>query len=164
MQLRQFCLFCKLSKCEFSITTTSFLGFVVSTNRVSMKSNQVESILNWPEPRSHKDIQVFLDFANFYQLFIKGFAQISFALSSMLKSGKKNKFNGKFTLDAEAKMAFKWLKAAFVTAPMLRHFNPAQKICIESDALRFTVSVVISQLKSSTGQWHPIAYWSWKMT
>ena len=45
-RLRQFCLFCKLFKCEFGIATMSFLGFVVSTSGVSMESNRVESILN----------------------------------------------------------------------------------------------------------------------
>ena len=65
--LRQFHLFCKLSKYEFVVTTMSFLEFVVSTSGVSMESNWVELILNWPKPRSHRDIQVFLGFANFYQ-------------------------------------------------------------------------------------------------
>ena len=65
--LHQFCLFCKLFKYEFEVTITSFLEFVVSMSRVSMESNRVESILNWPKPRSHRDIQVFLNFANFYQ-------------------------------------------------------------------------------------------------
>ena len=52
-RLCQFHLFCKLSKCEFGVITTSFLKFVVSTSGVSMESNWVESILNWLEPRSH---------------------------------------------------------------------------------------------------------------
>ena len=65
-QLRQFCLFCKLSKYKFDVMTISFLGFVVSTSRISIESDRVELILNWPEPRSHRDIQVFLSFANFY--------------------------------------------------------------------------------------------------
>ena len=93
-QLHQFCLFCKLSKCKFGVTTMSFLKFVVSTSGVSIKSDRVESILNWPKPRSHRNIQVFLSFANFYWQFIKDFAQISSALSSMLKSSKKSKFSG----------------------------------------------------------------------
>ena len=70
----------------------------------------------------------------------------------MLKSGKKSKFNGIFTLDVEAKMVFKQLKVAFVTAPMFHHFDPMQKICIEFNALRFAVSAVISQLEPGTGQ------------
>ena len=82
----------------------------------------------------------------------------------MLKSGKKSKFSGKFTLDAEAKITFKWLKVAFVTALMLRHFDPTQKICIEFDTSGFAVLAVISQLEPGTDWWHPIAYWSRKMT
>lgn len=57
-----------------------------------MESARVESILNWPEPRSYRDIQVFLGFANFYRRFIEGFARISSALSGMLEGGKKSKF------------------------------------------------------------------------
>ena len=62
----------------------------------------------------------------------------------MLKGGKKGKFNDKFTLDTEAKMAFKWLKVIFVTMPMLCYFDLMQKICIESNTSGFAVSMVIS--------------------
>ena len=61
----------------------------------------------------------------------------------MLKSSKKSKFSSKFTLDLKTKMAFEWLKAAFVIASMLFHINLAQKILIEFDALGFAVSAVI---------------------
>ena len=67
----------------------------------------------------------------------------------MLKGGKKGKFSGKFTLDTEAKMTFEWLKAAFVTTPMFCYFDLTQKIYIESDASRFAVLAVISQLEPS---------------
>ena len=76
----------------------------------------------------------------------------------MLKGGKKGKFSDKFTLDAKAKMAFEWLKAAFVTTPMLCYFDLIQKIHIEFDTSRFAVLAVISQLESDIGQWHPIVY------
>ena len=62
----------------------------------------------------------------------------------MLKDGKKSKFSGKFTLDVEAKIAFERLKAAFVTALILCHFNSTQKIYIKSNALGFAVLAVIS--------------------
>ena len=51
-----------------------------------------------------------------------------------------------------------------MTAPMLRHFDPSLKIRIETDASGFAVSAIITQLNPETGQWHPIAYWSRKMT
>ena len=39
---------------------------------------------NWPEPKSLRDIQVFLGFANFYCRFIQSFNRIAAALTSML--------------------------------------------------------------------------------
>ena len=41
---------------------------------------------NWPEPKSIRDIQVFLGFANFYRRFIQSFSKIAGPLTSMLRT------------------------------------------------------------------------------
>lgn len=51
-----------------------------------------------------------------------------------------------------------------MTAPMLRNFNLKLKIRVETDASGYAVSAIITQLNPETRQWHPIAYWSRKMT
>ena len=43
-------------------------------------------VKNWPEPTLVRDIQVFIDFANFYQRFIQGFSKIIALLTSLLKT------------------------------------------------------------------------------
>ena len=40
---------------------------------------------NWPEPKSIRDIQVFLGFDNFYYCFIQSFNKIAALLNSILK-------------------------------------------------------------------------------
>ena len=35
-----------------------------------MEEERIDAVKNWPEPKSIRDIQVFLDFANFYCRFI----------------------------------------------------------------------------------------------
>ena len=52
--------------------------------RVQMEDERIEAMKNWPEPKSIRDIQVFLSFANFYQCFIQGFSKIAGPLTSML--------------------------------------------------------------------------------
>ena len=42
-------------------------------------------VKSWPEPKSVRDIQVFIGFANFYWRFIQGFSKIAALLTSMLK-------------------------------------------------------------------------------
>ena len=69
-KLRKHGFFAKLKKCCFHKDKVRFLGYVVSAQRVRMKDEQIEAMKNWLEPKSMRDIQVFLDFANFYQHFI----------------------------------------------------------------------------------------------
>ena len=49
-----------------------------------MEDEKIEVVRNWPEPRSVRDIQVFLSFANFYRRFIQGFSKTAGPLISML--------------------------------------------------------------------------------
>lgn len=51
-----------------------------------MEDKRIEAVKAWPEPKSVRDIQVFLGFANFYRRFIQGFSRIAAPLNSMLKT------------------------------------------------------------------------------
>ena len=51
-----------------------------------MKDERIEVIKNWPEQKFVHDIQVFLNFVNFYWRFIQGFNKIAGPLISMLQT------------------------------------------------------------------------------
>ena len=85
------------------------------------------------------------------------------ALTTLLKGEKKGKFDIKFSFTEEARESFRRLKHAFNTAPMILHFDPKRKIQLETDASGVAISAILSQLVESTGQWHPIVFWSRKM-
>ena len=51
-----------------------------------MEDERIKAVRNWPEPKSVRDIQVFIGFANFYRRFIRGFSKIAAPLTSMLKT------------------------------------------------------------------------------
>ena len=46
----------------------------------------------------------------------------------------------------EARQAFATLKRAFVTTPMLAHFDPYQPLCLETNASEFAIAGVLLQL------------------
>ena len=85
-QLRKHSLFANLKKCRFHQDEVRFLGYVVSSKGISMEAERIEVVKDWPEPKSVRDIQVFLGFANFYRRFIQGFSRIAAPLTSMLKT------------------------------------------------------------------------------
>ena len=78
-------LFANLKKCRFHQNEVRFLGYIVLAQGVEMEDERIEALRNWPEPKSVRDIQVFLGFANFYRCFIQGFSKIARPLTSMLR-------------------------------------------------------------------------------
>ena len=65
--------FMKLEKCNFSIETTNFLGFIISPEGLKVDDSKTQVIQDWPVPWKIKDVQSFL-----------GFATVIFTVSSLL--------------------------------------------------------------------------------
>ena len=57
----------------------------MSSKDISIETEKIEIVKKWPKPKLIWDIQVFLDFANFYQQFIQSFNKIATPFISMLK-------------------------------------------------------------------------------
>ncbi|KFY32473.1 hypothetical protein V493_00163 [Pseudogymnoascus sp. VKM F-4281 (FW-2241)] len=65
----------------------------------------------------------------------------------------------------EALAAFEALKQRFTEAPILQHYNLALRVKLETNASRYAVSSILSQLFGAdlAARWHPIAFFSKKM-
>ena len=66
-----------VTKSVFQVELVKFLGYIVATNGVTMSERKVESIKHWKPPRSVKQVQIFIGFANFYRRFIKDFQRFA---------------------------------------------------------------------------------------
>ena len=75
-----------LKKSMFHVDTVEFLGYIVGKDGVTMSKKKVESILSWKAPRSVKDIQIFIGFANFYRRFIKNFSKVCKPITDTLRT------------------------------------------------------------------------------
>ena len=85
-ELRKHGLFANLKKCCFHQEEVRFLGYVVSSQRIRIEEERIDAIKAWPESKSVQDIQVFIEFANFYRPFIQGFSKIAAPFTSMLST------------------------------------------------------------------------------
>lgn len=154
-RLRKHRLWAKAEKCRFFQSSVDFLGYIVSQDGVSMDPAKVKAILEWQAPKSVKDIQVFLGFANFYRRFIKKYSKLTAPLTRLLRKDVK------FEWSESAQKSFEALKEAFTTAPVLTHFDPSRPIVLETDASDYALAGVLSH-PDSKGNLQPIAYYSRK--
>ncbi len=159
--LLKYQLYVKLSKCTFNRSEVIFLKFVIKRRDIQMKQSHINAITSWSELKSVKNILIFLKFARFYRQFIKEFFQIVTLLTDLIKSVKKKMMHSLFVMMSKVRKAFKRLKAVFVSALILKHYDWNADLCMKIDALNREVKDVLSQ-KSKIDQWHLIAYYSYK--
>jgi hypothetical protein len=122
-RLRQYKLYANLSKYEFSIISVIFFRFVINIGGIEIDISKIEVIAKWPKPKLFKDVQIFLDFANFYRYFIKDYSRIAVPLTSMLKNNVNGRKADPFEFNKKEKAAFELLKVFFIRAPILIHFK-----------------------------------------
>lgn len=152
-----------ISKCEFHVQRVKYLGLIVSTQGIEMDAKKVEAVRNWPTPHTVKDVQAFLGFANFYRRFIAAFSRIAAPLTNLTKGGASAMNKTKVAWGETEDAAFRMLKTAFTSAPILAHFDAEKPSVVEADASDYVVAAVLSQT-GDDNLLHPVAFMSKKMS
>jgi Reverse transcriptase (RNA-dependent DNA polymerase) len=86
---REYDLYFKAKKCEFRKPKIKYLGLVVEEGKLAMDPAKIKGILDWPAPKTVKEVRSFLGFGNFYCHFVKGFSHLAHPLNDLLKKDKK---------------------------------------------------------------------------
>lgn len=144
-------LFVKAIKCDFYQSSTSFLGFIISPNKITMDISKISAVLDWPTPKDKKQLQRFLGFTSFYHTFIKGYSHISAPLHALTSSKTS------FCWNEQAEHAFNTLKKLSSSAPILHSTDSEQQFIVEVDASNTGVGAVLSQCNAED-KTHPCAY------
>jgi len=79
-------LFLQHDKCKFKHTQIKYLGLVVTHGSIAMDLIKVAEVAEWPVPKTKKEVQSFLGFANFYCRFIEGFSHHVQPLFDLMKN------------------------------------------------------------------------------
>ena len=82
-------LYVKPEKCKWKVKEVGFLGVVIGPEGIKMEEEKIKGVLEWPMPKSVKDVQKFLGLANYYCRFIEGFATVARPLHDLVKKDKK---------------------------------------------------------------------------
>ena len=66
-RLREDKLYAKFSKCEFWLTSMTFLGHVVSKEGIRVDQAKIEAVRGWTRPTSPTEIRSYLGLAGYYR-------------------------------------------------------------------------------------------------
>lgn len=152
-RLREAGLQADIDKCEFHVTSTKFLGFIIGTDGIAVDPKKIETVRDWEQPTTVKGVQSFLGFCNFYRRFVREYGRTARPLNNLTRKDVP------FDWNADCQCAFEELKDRLLNAPVLAHFSHDKPTRVETDASQGVVAGVLTQ-QQPDGEWHPIAFFS----
>ena len=155
--LRKHQLFAKLSKCEFGLSSVTYLGHIVSDKGIATDPEKVKAVQEWPPLKNVHEVRQFLGLAGYYQKFIVKFAEIAAPLSDLVREDTT------WAWGATQIAAFEGLKKALMSTPVLMVPDPHKDFVVETDASGFAIGAIISQ-KDEKGHRRVVSFASRKLT
>ena len=148
------------SKCQFGVSTLTFLGHGVDQYGIRPLADKVKSIQDFPVPESLLKLREFLGLINFYRHFIPCCADMVQPLTDMLRNCKKKNQPTCITLDECARSAFELIKVKLSEATLLVHpkVDAPLHVCLLTDASNLGVGGVLQQCVDGT--WQPLSFFS----
>ncbi len=138
-KLREADLQIDINKCKFHVQKIIFLELLMSIEKLKMNSRKIQAVVNWFILNNLTQIQLFIDFCNFYQRFIKNFSKI---VHSIIQLTQKKII---FEWNEVCQTAFNHMKRCMTETFILRHFDQTCNFILEIDSFNYVNDKVLSQ-------------------
>jgi transposase InsO family protein/predicted aspartyl protease len=148
----------KPAKCKMLRPEVKFLGHIINDQGIQTDPEKIAAIENFQRPKCIKNLRSFLGICNYYRRFIKGYAKKAKVLEGMCGLNKE-----KLIWTDACEIAFKDMKEALITAPILSFPDFEKQFILDTDASFDSIGAVLSQI-SDSGKEQVIAYGSHSMS
>jgi len=144
-------LYVKPEKCAWKVQKVNFLRIVMGQGKIEMEEDKVVGVLNWPVPKTVRDIRKFLGLTNYYRRFVKDFAKLAWPLNNLMRKEEKWRWGSK------QQEVFKQLKQVFTSRPLLVVLDIDKEFRVEANASNFATGGILL-IKCEDNKWRPVAY------
>lgn len=143
-------------KASFCVDEIQYLGYLISHTGVRVNPERVQPILDFPVPKTLRQLKRFLGMTGFYARFIANMSKLSEPLNTLKRKGVK------FKWEQEHQMAFDALKQCLSSPPLLHSPDFAEPFTLQTDASEHALGAVLQQ--TVAGRLVPIAFASRLLT
>ncbi len=159
MQLHRAGLTANPRKCHLGLSEAKYLqSFQVERGLIKPQEKKVEAVRSSPKLSTKSQVRAFLGLAGYYRGFIPNFSSLAAPLTDLTRKGQPEMVCWK----PEAEEAFRNVKTALTSEPVLRAPDFSCPFLLLTDASDTGLGAVLSQVQES--EEHPVLYISRKLT
>lgn len=136
-------------KSEFLTKKVEFLGHIVTDKGLQPNPKKIAAIVNYPIPKTIKEIKSFLGLVGYYRRFIPNFAKIVYPINKCTRKGEKINIH-----DPRYISAFEHCKNLITNSPILQYPDFNKPFTLTTDASDIAIGSVLSQNAK------PVAFYS----
>ena len=144
-------LYIKQEKYVWKVKEINFLGLVIEIEEIKIQEEKVAEVLEWPRPKMVKEVQKFLELANYYRRFVKDFAKLAKLLHKLVRKDEK------WNWGEEQETVFKKLKMIFTMRLVLVASDLDKEIRVKVDASKYAIGEVLL-IKYEDEKQRPVAF------
>ena len=148
----------KPKKCVLFQEQVEYLGRLVSHKGVTLRSEHVQVIRDWPVPTTKQELQSYLGFANYHREYIKNYALLVQPLQQLVNESK----SGPIQLDQCHLDVIENIRDKLCNAPIFPYPNPDYTFVLDCDASETAIGCELLQLVDGTEK--VIAFGSYSLT
>lgn len=145
-------------KSKFCMKELTYVGYLINEQGCRTDPEKISAVIDYPAPKTIKEVRRFFGMASWYRRFINGFAGIAAPITELVKV----KNNKQFVWTEKAQQAFEELKRCLTTAPVLAMPRYDSEWILETDASDVGMGGCLKQVQD--GEEKVIVYFSKKLS
>ena len=146
----------RMKTCVFRAEDGVYLRYRIGQGGVRPEESRIQAILDITQPKTKKDVRVFLGMTGKYKRFVRDYAIITEPLTELIKKNSPEDVQG----DVRTELAFQKLKQMLVSTPLMQNPDFTRTFVLQTDASGTGVGAVLSQGEDGD---RPVAYFSRKL-
>lgn len=127
------------------------MGHIISKEGVNPDPTKIQVVVDWPTPKTIKQLKGFLGLSGYYRRFIRGYAQIATPMTNLLRKDA-------FSWSEISTKSFEDLKLVMTKAIVLQFSDFGKEFTVEIDVGNLGIGAALLQEN------HPIAFFSSKIS
>lgn len=135
-----------VGKCHFGYTKLRFLGFLITTNEITIDPEKLAAINNFPVPKNAKKVSEFIGLCSFFRRLVKNFANLAYPVARL--QNEKNPF----VWTEKCQETFDRLKEEMKQASVT-HYDPEAELELRCDACSVSIAGMLYQKEKNGKNW-----------